>query len=125
MNNTLLVNKEKFPGINEGKPYTDLDINVSDITGSLKSGENSIFFQAIGDYVVPSGAFLVIEKDPQAETAQASVDENSKNSEEAGKTTGTSGSEAKKAPGFELSVAFALLTGGKLATGYIKKKAQK
>ena len=125
MNNTLLANGEKFPGINEGKPYPDLDVNVSDITDSLKPGENSILFQAVGDYVVPSGAFLVIEKDPLAEKTQASTDDISKTSEDADKTAGTSGSESKKTPGFEFGFAFVLLIGGKLVNGYIKKKARK
>jgi hypothetical protein len=125
MNNTLLVNGEKFPGINEGKPSSDLDINVSDITESLKSGENSILFQAVGDYVVPSGAFLVIERDSQTEKAQASTGETSIKSEDEGKTAGTSGSESKKAPGFEFGITFALITGGKLVSGYLKRKARK
>lgn len=123
LNNTLLVNGEKFPGINEGKPYPDLDVNVSDITDSLKSGENSILFQDIGDYVVPSGAFLVIEKDPQAkEGAQTSSEGTSGKTEGTGKTPETSGAEAKKTPGFGFDFTVALLTGGKLFVGHRQKK---
>ncbi|AKB50436.1 Cell surface glycoprotein [Methanosarcina barkeri str. Wiesmoor] len=120
--NTLLVNDQKFPGITNGEPYPDLDTDMRDITGYLKSGENSILFQAIGDYVVPSGAFLVIEKDPQAkETAQAS-EETSGKSEETGKTQENSGTEASKTPGFGFEYALALLIGGKLVAGHRQKK---
>jgi len=67
----------------------------------------------------------VIEIDPLAEKTQASTDGISKTSEDADKTAGTSGSELKKTPGFEFGFAFALLIGGKLVNGYIKKKARK
>ncbi|HNW38636.1 MAG TPA: DUF3344 domain-containing protein, partial [Methanosarcina vacuolata] len=97
-NNTLLVNGQKFPGISDGKPYPDLDTDTRDITDYLKSGENAILFQAIGDYVVPSGAFLVIEKDPLAEEAAQGSEETY------GKTQETSGAEAGKTPGFGLII---------------------
>lgn len=115
-NNTLLVNDQKFPGITDGKPYPDLDTDTRDITDYLKSGENAILFQAIGDYVVPSGAFLVIEKDPLAEEAAQGSEETY------GKTQETSGAEAGKTPGFGFDYTLALLTGGKLAAGYRQKK---
>jgi len=116
----LLVNDQKFSGITNGEPYPDLDTDTRDITDCLKSGENSILFQDIGDYVVPSGAFLVIETDPQAK-AQAS-EETSGKSEETGKTQDTSGAEAKNTPGFGFGYTFALLTGGKLVAGHRHKK---
>lgn len=124
MNNTLLVNNEKFPGITDGEPYQDLDIDTKDITDCLKSGENAINFQAIGDYVVPSGAFLMIEKDPQAkETVQTTSMETSEKAEETDKSPETSGAEAKKAPGLGFDFTLALLTGGKLVAGHRQKKA--
>jgi len=124
MDSNLLVNDQKFPGITDGEPYQDLDIDTKDITDGLKSGENAINFQAIGDYVVPSGAFLVIEKDPQAkETAQTTSMETSEKAEETGKSPETSGAEAKKTPGLGFDFTLALLTGGKLVAGHRQKKA--
>lgn len=118
-NNTLLVNDQKVSGITDGKPYPDLDTDTRDITDYLKSGENVILFQAIGDYVVPSGAFLVIEKDPRAEEAAQGSEETYGKT---GKTQDTSGAEARKTPGFGLDYTLALLTGGKLFAGYRQKK---
>lgn len=137
--NSLLVNEEKFTGICNGNPYPDLDIDVRDITDSLRSGENSILFQAVGDYVTPSGAFLVLEKDSLAEEEQvdsptdkeqASTGETSENPEKTDLTpeasgTETSGTEAESAPGFELVSTLVLLTGGKIAAGHRKQEARK
>ena len=133
--NALLVNEEKFPGICNGKPYPDLDIDVREITGSLKSGENSILFQAVGDYVTPSGAFLVLEKDSPTDEEQASTGETSENPNETElapeasytETSGTetSGTEAEKAQGFEFVSTLVLLTGGKIAAGHRKQEARK
>jgi hypothetical protein len=122
-NNTLIVNDRKFSGICDGKPYPDLEIDERDITDSLKAGENTILFQAVGDYVISSGAFLVVEKDPLAEEDRAST-EDSGNSE-AGSTPKTDGSETEKAPGFGFGFALAVLTGRKLVSGFGKQKAGK
>lgn len=131
--NTLLVNEEKFPGICNGKPYPDLDIDVREIKDYLKSGENSILFQAIGDYVVPSGTFLVIERDSLAGVTQASTGETSENPEETDPTpeasetrtqAETSEKETEKAPGFEFISTLVFLTGGKLIAGYRKQEAR-
>jgi hypothetical protein len=125
-NNTLLVNEDKFPGICDGKPYPDLDIDERDITDSLKSGENSILFQAIGDYVIPSGAFLVVEKDSLPEEAQTSKGrETSENSEETTRAQETAGTEAKKVPGFGFGLTLDLLVGGNLAFRHRKRKTGK
>lgn len=130
--NILLVNEERFPGICNGKPYPDLDIDVREIKDYLKSGENSILFQAIGDYVVPSGTFLVIERDSLAGVTQTSTGETSANPEETDPTpeasetraqAETSEKETEKAPGFEFISTLALLTGGKLAAGHRKQEA--
>jgi len=137
--NALLVNEEKFPGICNGKPYPDLDIDVREVKDYLKSGENSILFQAVGDYAVPSGSFLVVEKDSLEEEEQvdsptneehAPTGETSENPEETGLTseasgTESSGTEAEKTPGFEFVSTLVLLTGGKIAAGYRKQKARK
>ncbi len=116
-NNTLIVNEEMFPGICDGKPYPDLEIDKRDITDCLKAGENTILFQAIGDYVVPSGAFLVIEKDPLAEEVQASTKKASEKLEGTGNTPETAETETKKAPGFGFGFTLAFLTGRKLVSG--------
>jgi hypothetical protein len=130
MNSTLRVNEETFPGITdgqtEGREYHDLDTDTRDITKALKSGENSILFQNIGDYVVPSGALLVIEKDPQAkEGAQTSSEGASEKSEETGKTQEASGAGANKAPGLGFGFTLVLLAAGKLVAGQRQKKARK
>jgi hypothetical protein len=130
VDNVLLVNEKEFPGICSGKPYPDLDIDVRDITACLKSGENFILFQAVGDYVVPSGAFLVLEKDSLAEEEQASTGEMSGNPEETDLTSEesgieTSGTEAENATGFEFFSTLVFLTGGKLAADHRKQEIQK
>lgn len=60
--NTLWVNDMNWTGICDGTPHPDLDIDVRDITRHLKDGTNVIRFQAVGDYAVPSGSILVVEK---------------------------------------------------------------
>jgi hypothetical protein len=125
-NNTLIVNDEKFSGICDGKPYPDLDIDERDITDSLQSGENSILFQAVGDYVAPSGAFLVIEKDPLAEDSQASGEEEaSEKTEEADSIPENTGTESKEAPGFEFGFTLALIMGRKIVSGHGMRKDKK
>jgi hypothetical protein len=121
-NNTLIVNDKKFPGICNGKPYPDLEIDERDITDCLKEGENTILFQAVGDYVISSGSFLVVEKDLIAEEVRASAEEAS---EETGSTPETSGTEAEKAPGFGFGFTLAILTGRKLVSGHREQKAGK
>jgi|GEM_PF-399336 len=137
--NTLLVNEENFSGVCSGKPYSDLNVDVRDITACLKSGENSILFQAVGDYVTPSGAFLVLEKDSPAEETQvdspaeeeqASTGETSENPKEATLTpeasdTESSGTETENAPGFEFISTLVIITGGKLAAVFRRQKARK
>jgi hypothetical protein len=126
MNSTLLVNGEELSGITDGTPYPDLDTDTRDITANLKSGENSILFHNIGDYVVPSGAFLVIEKDPGAkETAQASSESTSQKSEDTSTNTEASNAEAKKVPGLGFGFTLALLTGSRIAAAHKKKEDRK
>ncbi len=73
--NMLIVNDMNFTGVCNGVPHTDLDIDERDITEYLVDGENIIQFRASGDYAIPSGSFLVVEKDPNAEGSVAVVTE--------------------------------------------------
>jgi hypothetical protein len=124
-NNTLIVNDKKFSGICDGKPYPDLEIDERDVTDCLKAGENTFLFQASGDYVISSGAFLVVEKDPVAEELQASTEEAFGKSEKTGSTPETAGIETEKAPGFGFGFTLALLTGRKLVSGSRNQKVRK
>jgi len=65
--NRLWVNDMNWSGICDGTPYPDLDIDMRDITGHLTTGKNTIQFQAVEDYAVPSGSFLVVEIEPPVE----------------------------------------------------------
>lgn len=126
--NTLLVNDKRFTGICKGKPYKDLDIDVREIKDFLKSGENSIQLQAVGDYVVPSGTFLVVERDSLAEKVQTPSEKSSENSEETNtvKAPETSSIKSEKTPGcgFVFTL-ITLLTGAKLASKSRKYKSRK
>ncbi|HII80987.1 MAG TPA: DUF3344 domain-containing protein [Methanosarcina sp.] len=127
--NTLLVNDKKFTGVCDGKPYPDLDIDIREIKDCLKSGENSIHFQAVGDYVVPSGSFLVVERDSLTEEVQTPSGKTSENSEEINTVKApeeTSSIKAEKAPGcgFVFTL-ITLLTGGNLAAKTRKYKFRK
>jgi len=73
--NMLIVNDMNFTGVCNGVPYSDLDIDERDITEYLVDGENIVQFQASGDYAVPLGSFLVVEKDPDAVGAVVDVTE--------------------------------------------------
>lgn len=129
-NNTLLVNEEKFTGVSDGKPYPDLDIDTREIKDYLNSGENSILFQAVGDYVVPSGTFLVVERNSLPEEVQAPSGETLENTGETDTNMEdpeeTSGIDVEKASGFGLVSALIILSaGGKLASGRRKHKTRK
>jgi hypothetical protein len=107
--NLLQVNSEEFSGICNGKPYPDLDIDTRDVTDYLTSGENIIRLQAVGDYVIPSNSFLVIErssdnlvKEEDLWNTETADDENPGNSE-------------NEAPGFSIGLTIATLTAGKFA----------
>jgi len=98
--NRLWVNDMNWSGICDATPYPDLDIDIRDITEHLTVGENTIRFQAVGDYVVPSGSFLVVEIEPTAEGASPSI-----SSEQLAKEA----SASKGIPGFEAVPAIALI----------------
>ncbi len=98
--NRLWVNDMNWSGICDGTPYPDLDIDMRDITEHLAVGKNTIRFQAVEDYAVPSGSFLVVEIDPTAKGASTSIP-SEQLAEEA--------SAPKGIPGFEAVPAIALI----------------
>lgn len=102
--NMLIVNDMNFTGVCNGVPYSDLDIDERDITEYLADGENIIQFQASGDYAVPSGSFLVVEKDPDAGGVVADVTEVGVDEQDTA-TSGTGGEE--DTPGFGVIFAIA------------------
>jgi len=71
--NRLWINDMNWSGICDATPYPDLDIDIRDITGYLTDGKNTIRFQAVEDYAVPSGSFLVVEIEPPADGASTSI----------------------------------------------------
>ena len=71
--NRLWVNDMNWSGICDATPHPDLDIDMRDITGHLTAGKNTIGFQAVEDYAVPSGSFLVVEIEPPVEGASTSI----------------------------------------------------
>jgi hypothetical protein len=82
-----------WSGICDGTPYPDLDIDIRDITGNLADGKNTIRFQAVEDYAVPSGSFLLVEIEPTAEGASTSISFE-QSAEEASASKGIPGFEA-------------------------------
>ncbi len=90
--NRLWVNDMNWSGICDGTPYPDLDIDMRDITEHMTVGKNTIRFQAVEDYAVPSGSFLVVEIEPTVEGASTSI-----SSEQSAEGASTS----KGIPGFE------------------------
>jgi hypothetical protein len=66
--NRLYINNRKWPGICDGIPYPNLDIDTRDVTEHLTVGKNTIYFQAVEDYAVPSGSFLVVEIEPASKS---------------------------------------------------------
>jgi hypothetical protein len=71
--NRLWVNDMNWSGICDGTPYRDLDIDTRDVTGHLMVGKNTIHFQAVEDYAVPSGSILVVEIEPASEGVSRST----------------------------------------------------
>ncbi len=98
--NRLWVNDMNWSGICDGTPHPDLDIDIRDITGHLTAGKNTIQFQAVEDYAVPSGSFLVIEIEPPVDGASTSISL---------EQSAEGASASKGTPGFELIPAIALI----------------
>ncbi len=90
--NRLWVNDMNWSGICDGTPYPDLDIDMRDITEHMTVGKNTIRFQAVEDYAVPSGSFLVVEIEPTAEGASTSI---------SSEQSAEGASASKGIPGFE------------------------
>jgi hypothetical protein len=110
--NILMVNDEEIPGICNGIPYPDLDTDTRDVTDYLTAGENLIRFQAVGDYVVPSNSFLIVETIP-GDSDPSKKEEASGNTETTGNKTAED--SENKTPGFGSGIALAALAAGKLA----------
>ncbi len=91
--NKLWVNDMNWPGICNGTPHPGLDIDMRVITEHLTSGKNTIRFQAVEDYVIPSGSFLVVEIEPTAEGASTSI---------SSEQSAEGASASKGIPGFEV-----------------------
>ena len=98
--NRLWINDMNWSGICDGTPYPDLDIDMRVITEHLEVGKNNIRFQAVEDYAVPSGSFLVVEIEPPVEGASTSI-----SSEQSAEGASTS----KGIPGFKIMSAIALI----------------
>ena len=94
----LIVNDMNFTGVCNGVPYPDLEIDERDITKYLVDDENIIQFQASGDYAVPSGSFLVVEKDPDAAGSAVDVTEVGVDEQDIATAGGEGGEE--DTPGF-------------------------
>jgi len=105
--NRLWINGLNWSGICDGTPYPDLDVDTRDITEYLTDGKNTIQFQAVEDYAVPSGSILVIETEPTAEGTSTSIS-SEQSSEEASGPKGTPGFEA--VPTIALIIIISLLT---------------
>jgi Protein of unknown function (DUF3344) len=98
--NRLWVNDRNWSGICDGTPYPDLDIDMRVITEHLTDGKNTIQFQAVEDYAVPSGSFLVVEIEPPVEGASTSISL---------EQSAEGASASKGIPGFEVISAIALI----------------
>ena len=98
--NRLWVNDMNWSGICDGTPYPDLDIDTRVITEHLGVGKNTIQFQAVEDYAVPSGSFLVVEIEPPIEGASTSISSGQ---------SAEGASASKGIPGFKVMPAIALI----------------
>jgi len=113
--NRLWVNDMNWSGICDGTPYPDLDIDMRDITGHLTDGKNTIQFQAVEDYAVPSGSFLLVEIEPPAEGASTSISP---------EQSAEGASASKGISGFEVMPTIALILIISLTLRKCKKKDQ-
>jgi hypothetical protein len=83
----------------------------------------------VGDYAVPSGTFLVVERNSlpeEVQTTSGATLENTGETDNLKDLEETSGVETEKAPGYGLVSALIILSaGGKLASGRRKYKTRK
>jgi len=120
--NMLIVNDMNITGVCSGVPYPDLDIDERDITEYLVDGENIVQFRASGDYAVPSGSFLVVEKDPDAGGAVVDVTEVVVDEQDTATADGEGGDEDTPGFGVVFGVAAVLITTVVVFGRLIKRK---
>jgi hypothetical protein len=58
--NTLVFNEGIWNGVYAGDPYSDLAIDERDVTGYVVAKDNMVKIEDDGDYLVPSGALLIL-----------------------------------------------------------------
>jgi hypothetical protein len=58
--NTLVFNEGIWNGVYAGDPYSDLAIDERDVTGYVVAKDNMVKMGDDGDYLVPSGALLIL-----------------------------------------------------------------
>ncbi|MBE0517281.1 MAG: DUF3344 domain-containing protein [Methanophagales archaeon] len=58
--NTLVFNEGIWDRVYAGDPYDELAIDARDVTGYLVAKDNTVKIVDAGDYLVPSGAFLIL-----------------------------------------------------------------
>jgi hypothetical protein len=56
----LIFNTQNWTGIYDGTPYADLDVDQQDVRNYLARTDNTVKIRAVGDYMAPSNAFLVL-----------------------------------------------------------------
>ena len=56
----LIFNLENWPGIYDGTPYPDLDVDERSVLNYLLDNNNTVRIRAVDDYMLPSNAFLVL-----------------------------------------------------------------
>jgi len=58
--NTLMLNDQIWNGVYAGDPYSNLAIDERDVTGYVVAKDNTVKIVDDGDYLVPSGAVLIV-----------------------------------------------------------------
>ena len=58
--NTLIFNDQIWNGVYAGDPYANLAIDERDVTGYVVTKDNLVMIEDDGDYLVPSGAILIV-----------------------------------------------------------------
>ncbi|MCD4844190.1 MAG: DUF3344 domain-containing protein [Methanosarcinales archaeon] len=105
--NVLKVNDANITGIFDGTPYPDMDIDERDIGEYLKDGKNIIQFQAVGDYAIPCGSILVINKG--SGTASVPLATGNETSEDTPVDTPLESTSPADTPGFGIIPAVVML----------------
>ncbi|MCK4443275.1 MAG: DUF3344 domain-containing protein [Thermoplasmata archaeon] len=67
LDDVLFFNDKNWTSAYDGTPYPDLDIDERDVTAWLMSQNNTARVRGVGDYMVPSNAFLILEKKTEYE----------------------------------------------------------